>query len=76
MTVAFNDVVLLSELLSPERIPNLEDTKSILEAMRKFHWQRKKGAAVINILAMALYTLFAADGESSQSCYTSAASLN
>ncbi|KAJ9639394.1 Squalene epoxidase [Coniosporium tulheliwenetii] len=61
MTVAFNDVVLLSELLSPERIPNLEDTKSILEAMRKFHWQRKKGAAVINILAMALYTLFAAD---------------
>lgn len=63
MTVAFNDVVLLSELLSPAKIPTLEDTKAVLKAMRTFHWQRKKGAAVINILAMALYSLFAADGE-------------
>lgn len=61
MTVALNDVVLLSELLSPENVPALEDTSKVLKQMRRFHWERKNGAAVINILAMALYSLFAAD---------------
>ncbi|KAJ4363436.1 Squalene epoxidase [Neocucurbitaria cava] len=60
MTVAFNDVVTLSTLLSPERVPNLEDTDAVLDAMRAFHWSRKGGSSVINILAMALYSLFAA----------------
>jgi squalene monooxygenase len=61
MTVAFNDVVTLSTLLSPSQIPNLEDSQAVLNAMSTFHWQRKHGSSVINILAMALYSLFAAD---------------
>lgn len=63
MTVAFNDVVLLRELLSPENVPNLADTKLVLQQMRVFHWRRKNLTAVINILAQALYDLFAANGK-------------
>lgn len=62
MTVAFNDVVLLRELLAPERIPSLSDADEVARAMRTFHWRRKQAASVINILAQALYSLFAADG--------------
>ena len=61
MTVAFNDVVTLSTLLSPQNVPNLEETDAVLAAMNKFHWARKDGSSVINILAMALYSLFAAN---------------
>jgi squalene monooxygenase len=61
MTVAFNDVVTLSSLMSPSAIPNLEDTSAVIAAMSKFHWARKSGSSVINILAMALYSLFAAN---------------
>ncbi|EHL02221.1 putative squalene monooxygenase [Glarea lozoyensis 74030] len=61
MTVAFNDVVLLSTLLSPERIPNLGDTAKITSAMKEFHWKRKGLSSIINILAQALYALFAAN---------------
>jgi squalene monooxygenase len=61
MTVAFNDVVLLAELLSPERIPNLHDTAAVQKAMKEFHWQRKGLSSIINILAQALYCLFAAN---------------
>lgn len=61
MTVAFNDVVHISRLLSPEAVPNLEDTPAVLNAMSRFHWVRKDSSSVINILAMALYSLFAAD---------------
>lgn len=61
MTVAFNDVVHISRLLSPEHVPNLEDTSAVLNAMSRFHWVRKDSSSVINILAMALYSLFAAD---------------
>ena len=66
MTVAFNDVVLLSSLLDPPR-PNatvpldLSDTRAVLHALRVFHWRRKRLAGVINILAQALYSLFAAN---------------
>lgn len=60
MTVAFNDVVLLSELLSPDRVPNLGDTDHVLRQMKAFHWRRKNLTSVINILAQALYSLFAA----------------
>jgi len=62
MTVALTDVVLLSELLSPQLVPRLDDTTFVLKQMRTFHWQRKNLSAVINILAQALYSLFAADG--------------
>ena len=61
MTVAFNDVVTLSSLLSPSAVPSLEDTDAVLTALRRFHWSRKSGSSVINILAMALYALFAAN---------------
>ena len=62
MTVAFNDVVLLQELLNPEKVPDLGNTKAVLKQMEKFHWQRKHLTSVINILAQALYSLFAANG--------------
>lgn len=61
MTVAFNDVVLLSSLLSPDQVPDLSNTLSVQKAMRRFHWRRKNLSSIINILAQALYALFAAD---------------
>ncbi|KAI9678456.1 MAG: Squalene epoxidase [Trizodia sp. TS-e1964] len=61
MTVAFNDVVLLSGLLSPAQVPSLSDSALVLRQMSKFHWQRKSLTSVINILAQALYSLFAAN---------------
>jgi squalene monooxygenase len=61
MTVAFNDVVLLSTLLAPDKIPSLGDTEAVQRAMSEFHWKRKKLSSVINILAQALYSLFAAN---------------
>lgn len=60
MTVAFNDVVVIRDVLSPEHVPNLADTKKVLKQMEVFHWKRKHGSSVINILSMALYSLFAA----------------
>jgi squalene monooxygenase len=61
MTVAFNDVVVLRDLLAPSVVPDLNNTRLILKQMSRFHWQRKNLTAVINILAQALYSLFAAD---------------
>lgn len=61
MTVALNDAVLLSEVLHPNVVPYLDDTKLVLQQMKTFHWKRKGLSSVINILAMALYSLFAAE---------------
>lgn len=61
MTVAFNDVVTLSELLHPDRVPNLADPVAIRKAMKEFSWKRKSLTSIINVLAQALYSLFAAD---------------
>ncbi|KAF2008598.1 squalene monooxygenase [Aaosphaeria arxii CBS 175.79] len=61
MTVAFNDVYLLSQLLSPTTVPSLESTDLVLTQLSRFHWARKTSSSLINILAMALYSLFAAD---------------
>ena len=63
MTVAFNDAVLVSELLHPSIVPDLGDSKLVIKQMRTFHWRRKGLTSIINILAMALYSLFAADGK-------------
>ncbi|GFF28685.1 squalene monooxygenase [Aspergillus udagawae] len=60
MTVAFNDVLLISKLLAPENVLSLDDSNAVLEQIGRFHWARKQGFSLINILAMALYTLFAA----------------
>ncbi|MCJ1473951.1 Squalene epoxidase [Lambiella insularis] len=61
MTVALNDVVLLRDLLCPENVPDLGDTKLVIKQMKTFHWRRKNLTSVINILAQALYSLFAAN---------------
>ncbi|RUS33402.1 hypothetical protein BC938DRAFT_471893 [Jimgerdemannia flammicorona] len=60
MTVAFNDVCLLRDLLSPANIPNLHDTDLILAQLSSYFWRRKSYSLAINVLAMALYMLFAA----------------
>jgi squalene monooxygenase len=65
MTVAFNDVCVIRELLSPELVPSFSDTDLVLKQLAQFHWARKNSSSVINILAQALYSLFAADGMSS-----------
>ena len=65
MTVALHDIVMLSKMLSPNRIPSLSEIKSVLRIMQSFHWNRKKHSMSLNILAQALYTLFVADGMSS-----------
>ncbi|KAF7713030.1 Squalene epoxidase domain-containing protein [Penicillium ucsense] len=61
MTVALNDVCWIRELLSPEAVPNLGDTSHVLKQLSRFHWMRKNSSSVINILAQALYQLFAAN---------------
>lgn len=61
MTVAFNDVVLLADLLAPEKVPSLGNLDAVQNAMDTFHWRRKRLTSIINVLAMALYNLFAAD---------------
>jgi squalene monooxygenase len=62
MTVAFSDVVVLRNLLSPEKVPTFTDTMLVTKIMKDFHWQRKNTASVINILAQALYSVFSGDG--------------
>ncbi|KAL2153172.1 hypothetical protein VTH82DRAFT_4327 [Thermothelomyces myriococcoides] len=61
MTVAFNDALILSSLLSPDRIPSLQDYGAVRAAMATFHWRRKRLTSMINVLAQALYSLFAAN---------------
>ena len=61
MTVALNDVVLIKSLLDPQIVPDLDDSTLVTKQLRRFHWKRKNLTAVINILAQALYSLFAAN---------------
>jgi len=61
MTVALNDAVLLSQLLDPSKVPLLSNQALVLKQMGTFHWKRKSLTSVINILAQALYSLFAAN---------------
>ncbi len=60
MTVAFNDVVILTELLCS--VENLNDWDQISRVLHRWHWSRKPLAATINILSVALYDLFGAEG--------------
>ena len=62
MTVAFNDALLLASLLTPQTIPSLADHAAVRAAMARFHADRKSLTSIINVLAQALYSLFAADG--------------
>lgn len=61
MTVAFNDALLLSQLLDPSRVATFEDSKAITAALNVFYWRRKNITSIVNVLAQALYTLFAAN---------------
>ncbi|KAJ1673294.1 Squalene epoxidase, partial [Spiromyces aspiralis] len=63
MTAGLWDAVHVCDLLAPSRIPDLRDADRVLKAMTELHWRRKPRTMVINILAMALYTLFAAETE-------------
>ena len=61
MTVALNDVVVLHELLAS--VDDLKDWKQIQKALHCWHWDCKPLASTVNILSVALYNLFGADGE-------------
>lgn len=73
MTVAFNDAVILTAMLGgglpvgevkcDERGPvDLRSWYDVSERLEEWHWQRKSVASCINVLSMALYSLFGADG--------------
>ena len=62
MTVALNDVVLLCSLL--ETMSDFKDWKQIQRILHRWHWDRKPLASTVNILSVALYDLFSADGRS------------
>lgn len=63
MTVGLNDVVLVSQLLSPQIISSFEDYALVLKQMKVLHSQRKAYSMSLNVLAQALYALFVADGQ-------------
>ncbi|GFN79564.1 squalene monooxygenase-like [Plakobranchus ocellatus] len=59
MSVCLNDVVIWRQLL--RGIPDLTDYEAIINALRVFHLRRKNNHSfVVNVLAQALYELFAA----------------
>lgn len=69
MTVALTDVVLLTKLLSKrlsavesEEHGPLSDWGLVAKAVRSWHWSRKPLSSTVNILSVALYDLFGADG--------------
>jgi squalene monooxygenase len=61
MTVALNDTIILSEELSPEKVPDLGDHAAVRRAMSTLHSRRKDLTSIINVLAQALYSLFSAE---------------
>ncbi|BGP04178.1 Squalene monooxygenase [Rhodotorula toruloides] len=74
MTVAFNDAVILTQLLGggkavgqvepDERgVVDLENWLDMSERLEEWHWKRKAVASCINVLSLALYSLFGADDE-------------
>lgn len=75
MTVAFHDCVLLTALLGgEEQVGKVErdsrgtvDLASWLdvgERLEEWHWRRKGVASCVNVLSLALYSLFSAEGTS------------
>ncbi|KAI0327464.1 squalene monooxygenase [Cubamyces sp. BRFM 1775] len=58
MTVAFNDVVLLRDMLLD--VKDLADWTQISHLLHKWHWARKPLSSTVNILSVALYDLFSA----------------
>ncbi|GAA5838135.1 hypothetical protein JCM11251_004721 [Rhodosporidiobolus azoricus] len=75
MTVAFSDAVILTSLLGGgEKVGSTEvdargkvDLASwfeISERLEEWHWRRKGVASCVNVLSLALYSLFAAEDDS------------
>lgn len=73
MTVALSDVVILKRLLGEylaSRGPDIrEGVKNtwnewdeLAGLLRRWHWERKPLASTVNILSVALYDLFGANG--------------
>ncbi|XP_072515254.1 squalene monooxygenase [Salminus brasiliensis] len=63
MSVVLNDVQIWRALL--RNISDLYDDQAMLQAKKKFHWERKSSHSfVVNVLAQALYELFAATDSS------------
>ncbi|KAJ8291065.1 hypothetical protein GJAV_G00020980 [Gymnothorax javanicus] len=63
MSVVLNDVRIWRGLL--KNIPDLYDDMAMLQAKKRFHWERKSSHSfVVNVLAQALYELFAATDDS------------
>lgn len=60
MTVALNDVVPLAKLLL--QCPDFS-APVLSSLLNQWHWSRKPLSSTINILSVALYDLFGADGE-------------
>ena len=60
MTVALNDVVLLAQMLG--EVGNYSDWNQISSILARWHWARKPLSSTLNILSVALYDLFGADG--------------
>jgi squalene monooxygenase len=60
MTVALHDVVILTQLL--KTMHNLGDWDEMSVLLHWWHWGGKPLASSINILSVALYNLFLADG--------------
>jgi squalene monooxygenase len=61
MTVALSDVYILSQHL--DKINDLLDWSQMKDVLDKWWWERKGLAATINIMSIALYDVFGADGE-------------
>lgn len=60
MSVALNDVLLVRDLLRD--VPDLSDHKAVSRATKLLYLKRKNNHSfVVNVLAQALYELFAAD---------------
>jgi squalene monooxygenase len=73
MTVALNDVVILRDLLGS--VGDLSDWRQIRKVLHQWHWDRKPLASTVNILSVALYDLFGADGGSTIVSFTRMADI-
>ncbi|SCV03468.1 LAMI_0H08394g1_1 [Lachancea mirantina] len=58
MTVGLNDVVLLMKKIGDL---DFSDRETVLDELLDYHFERKSYDSVINVLSIALYSLFAAD---------------
>lgn len=61
MMVAFNDVVILRDLLAD--VKDFSDWREVSHVLHRWHWIRKPLGATVNVLSVALYDLFGAEGK-------------